>query len=105
MQAGEAMALVLIRGGKEEASEAVTVAAVEREALRRLALVSFPREAAREAATGRPMPLSLRIYGLQVEAIALALCNLNEIPADYCADLYWPAPEGVAALSVVRPKG
>ncbi|MFP5078601.1 hypothetical protein ACLE20_14950 [Rhizobium sp. YIM 134829] len=99
------MGLVLIQGGRAEAEDSAvpTVAAVEREAARRLDLVAFGREAAREAATGRPMPLPLRIYGLQVKAIALGLCRLEVIPDDYRADLYWPSAGGLRGLSVVRP--
>lgn len=101
------MALVLIRGGRRDDGEDPTpcVQSVEREAARRLSITGHARAAACEAATGRPMPLPLRIYGLQVRAIALALAELDPIPADFRDDLYWPRHEALDPLSAARPKG
>ncbi|MFN7024375.1 MAG: hypothetical protein ACK4QP_07600 [Pseudorhizobium sp.] len=64
---------------------------VRLEADRRLRRLGYDRWRNRQLATGLPMPRDVRYGAMQIEFVAEKLASLTEIPADFRADVYWPA--------------
>ncbi|WP_152046976.1 hypothetical protein [Aureimonas psammosilenae] len=64
---------------------------LDAEAARRLRRSGYEEWAAREKATGVPMPASMRYLKMQIEFAAERLKLLDPLPEDFRADIFWPA--------------
>lgn len=63
---------------------------IEAEGRRRLREAGVDRFLARENLTGVAMPISLRVFMLQMEFAMEALSKLSPIPTNIMDDGYWP---------------
>ncbi|WP_105374845.1 MULTISPECIES: hypothetical protein [Neorhizobium] len=75
----------------ETADEVPTRDDVLREAERRRRATGYDRWRNREQLTGIPIPREISYLAMQIGYAAEAIGRLAEIPADFRADIYWPA--------------